>query len=169
MDRNCSNCQASLPEGATTCPSCGHAVVVKKKVPLWLWIVLGFGCGCPIAIVLIGLLATLIVPNVLERYASTSRDKARSGISSLVNALNEYAIRNRGEYPESLEALVTPDANGYTYLNAKQVPLDPWKHPYQYEAPVPDSGEHEPRVWSNGRDGLCGGQDDIDSRTMNND
>ena len=122
-----------------------------------------------VVIVIIGLLATLVVPNVLERFATASKQKAKTDITSILNALNEYAIRNGGKFPESLEALVQPDPTGYTYLNAKKVPKDPWKQEYQYEPPTPGSGDPEPHVWSTGKDGQNGGDDDIDSNTMNED
>jgi general secretion pathway protein G len=119
-----------------------------------------------VVIVIIGLLATLVVPNVLEKFGKATQEKAKADITQIVNALNEYAIRNAGKYPESLEALVTPDQNGYTFLNAKKIPKDPWKQEYLYEAPTPGSGEPTPRVWTYGKDGQPGGDDDIDSRTM---
>lgn len=167
MDRTCSNCRATVPEGSTACPSCGEAFVAKKRVPVWVWIVVGVGCGCPLAIVAIGIVATLVVPNVLDRYRTSSRAKATVDITGILNALNEYAIRNGGEYPESLDMLVVPDSSGYTYLNTTRVPRDPWKHEYRYEPPLLGAEDREPHVWSNGRDGMPGGDDDIDSRTMN--
>jgi general secretion pathway protein G len=120
-----------------------------------------------VVIVIIGLLATLVIPNVMEKFRTAGVEKAKTDIASLVNALNEYAIRNAGKYPESLEALVTPDQSGYRYLQATRVPRDPWKQEYLYEPPQPGSGMPDPRVWSNGKDGQPGGDDDIDSRTMN--
>lgn len=120
-----------------------------------------------VVIVIIGLLATLVVPNVMEKFRTAGVEKAKTDITALVNALNEYAIRNAGKYPDSLEALVTPDQGGYRYLQAQKVPKDPWKQEYQYEPPQPGSGNPDPRVWSNGKDGAPGGEDDIDSRTMN--
>jgi general secretion pathway protein G len=119
-----------------------------------------------VVIVIIGLLATLVVPNVLQKFFTAAQEKAKADITAIVSALNEYAIRNNGKYPESLEALVTPDPNGYRYLQAQKVPKDPWKQEYLYEPPTPGSGQPDPRVYSYGKDGQPGGDDDIDSRIM---
>ncbi|MBK7876574.1 MAG: type II secretion system major pseudopilin GspG [Planctomycetes bacterium] len=119
-----------------------------------------------VVIVIIGLLATLVIPNVMDKFRAAGVEKAKTDITSLINALNEYAIRNAGKYPESLEVLVTPDQNGYRYLQAQKVPKDPWKQEYSYEPPT-GSGNQDPHVWSYGKDGQPGGEDDIDSRTMN--
>ncbi|MBI5363714.1 MAG: type II secretion system protein GspG [Planctomycetes bacterium] len=172
----CPACQAAVPSDAAACPRCGAALATseaaqpaKKRFPTWAWVVLGVGCGCPSAIVVLGLLATLIIPNLLPKFDQdgVSARTARMDITSIVNALNEYAIRNMGRYPDSLEVLVIPDENGYRFLTSKRVPRDPWKQEYHYEPPTPDSSDPDPHVWSNGTDGVPGGGDDIDSRTMN--
>lgn len=120
-----------------------------------------------VVIVIIGLLATLVVPSVLEKFQFSSIGKSKADISQIVNALNEYAVRNQGKFPENLEALITPDQNGQRFLNATKVPRDPWKQEYHYEPPTPGSGEAMPHVWSDGPDGQAGSQDDVDSKTMN--
>lgn len=122
-----------------------------------------------VVIVIIGLLATLVIPNVMEKFRTAGVAKAKTDIAAIVNALNEYALRNAAKYPDSLEALVTPDQQGFRFLQAQKVPKDPWKQEYNYEAPQPGSGNPDPHVWSNGPDGTPGGDDDIDSRTMNDD
>lgn len=116
-----------------------------------------------VVIVIIGLLATLVVPNVISHYVAAAREKARADIAQLVNALNEYAVRNSGRFPDSLEALSVPDENGQTYLQGRKPPLDPWKHEYTYEAPPAGMPDARPRVSSNGPDGQSGGGDDVES------
>ena len=54
-------------------------------------------------------------------------------------------------YPEPLEELIMPDENGFTFLNAKTIPLDPGGNEYQYDPPMP--GQPEPRVYTLGKDG----------------
>jgi general secretion pathway protein G len=120
-----------------------------------------------VVIVIIGLLATLVVPNVMQRLSRAFGGKAKADIVSITNALDEYALNNSGKYPDSLEALVTPDENGHAYLRAKAIPLDPWKAEYMYDPPSP--GETEPRVYSYGKDGAPGGEGDdadIDNFTI---
>ncbi len=109
-----------------------------------------------VVIVIIGLLATLVVPNVIAKFFQAARTKARTDIVVLHQALDQYAINNGMQYPDSLEVLVTPDVNGHTYLNQNKLPKDPWKNEYQYEPP--QSGQPQPRVYSFGKDGQPGGE-----------
>ena len=111
-----------------------------------------------VVIVIIGLLATLVVPNVLQRFAFATKEKAKVDILSIESSLKEYAIANGGKYPDSLEALVTPDVNGHTFLDQPHVPKDPWGNEYLYEAPGP--GQPQPRIMSYGKDGQPGGEGD---------
>jgi general secretion pathway protein G len=122
-----------------------------------------------VVIVIIGLLATLVVPNVIKRFFQAQEVKAKTDISAIMQSLTEYAINNSGVYPDSLEPLVTPDANGHCYLEGYngKIPKDPWKHEYQYEPKQP--GHPQPRVISFGSDGAPGGEGDaadIDSDTI---
>ncbi len=111
-----------------------------------------------VVIVIIGLLATLVVPSVVKKFFTAQRVKATADITSIADAVDSYAIENNGRYPESLEALVTPDENGHTFLNQETVPIDPWGNPYNYEPPGP--GQPKPRVLSYGKDGIPGGEGD---------
>jgi general secretion pathway protein G len=111
-----------------------------------------------VVIVIIGLLATLVVPNVLQKFAFASKKKAQVDISTIDAALKEYAIANGGKFPDSLEALVTPDVNGHTFLDQNKIPKDPWGNEYMYEAPGP--GQPQPKVYSYGKDGQAGGEGD---------
>jgi len=114
-----------------------------------------------VVIVILGLLATLVVPNVIQRLGKAFGGKAKADIMAIDSALKEYYIQNGGRWPESIEALVTPDENGYTFLDRRSVPLDPWKNEYMYEPPT--SGEPRARVYSYGKDGQPGGDgDDFD-------
>ncbi|MFO1008839.1 MAG: type II secretion system protein GspG [Planctomycetota bacterium] len=112
------------------------------------------------------LVVTLIVPNVLEKWRPAVLPKARVDIHAIVFALHEYAAQHDGHYPDTLDELVVPDASGDRYLQAQRVPLDPWKNPYNYEPPDPAVGRVAPHVWTNGSDGLPGGDDDFDSAAL---
>lgn len=116
-----------------------------------------------VVIVILGLLATLVVPNVLGHFVHASTEKARADVAQLASALEQYALRNAGKYPESLDELVQPDANGQAYLNRRAVPADPWKHAYRYEAPAPGVPGARPRIVCDGPDGNPGTADDIES------
>lgn len=123
-----------------------------------------------VVIVIIGLLATLVVPNVLKKLSDAFGGKVKADIVTISSALDEYAINNSGKYPDSLEALVTPDLNGNTYLRMTKVPVDPWKNEYQYEPPHPP-GQPRPRVFTLGKDGQPGGEGDdadLDNEMISN-
>jgi general secretion pathway protein G len=111
-----------------------------------------------VVIVIIGLLATLVVPNVVKKLFTANVAKAKHDIMTIDNAVTSYAIENGGRFPDSLEALVTPDANGHSFLNTETVPKDPWGNEYVFE-PAP-SGSQKFRVISYGKDGQPGGEGD---------
>jgi len=111
-----------------------------------------------VVIVIIGLLATLVVPNVLQKFATASRGKAKADLTQLESALTEYNLANGGKWPDSLEALVTPDVNGYRYIKDTKIPKDPWGNEYMYDPPEP--GRPDVRVYSYGKDGQAGGEGD---------
>ncbi len=111
-----------------------------------------------VVIVIIGLLVTLVLPNVIQKMAVAQKGVARADITSLEQALSEYAIRNGNRYPDSLDVLIMPDENGYRYIQKSKLPLDPWKGEYVYEPPRP--GEPRVRILSYGKDGAPGGEGD---------
>ena len=120
-----------------------------------------------VVVVIIGLLATMVVPAVMKRLSIATGTTARVDIMTLSSALDEVAILNGGRYPDSLEALVTPDENGYTMIRASKLPNDPWGMPYMYDPPM--SGQPF-RVYSYGKDGMPGGEgDDADLSNLDED
>ncbi|GAB4151820.1 MAG: type II secretion system major pseudopilin GspG [Sphingomonadales bacterium] len=116
-----------------------------------------------VVIVIIGLLATVVVVNVLPSQDKAMVEKARADISLLEQALEMYRLDNLG-YPsidQGLSALVSPPAGlarperyregGYI----RRLPQDPWGNDYQYIEP----GEHGPfDLYSLGADGRLGGE-----------
>ena len=100
-----------------------------------------------VVIMIIGLLASLIVPNILGNKDKADQKKAVADITALENALEMYHMDN-GTYPDSsegLEALLHPPASiksQNTYREGgyiKRLPNDPWHHPYRFQSP----GDHE--------------------------
>lgn len=125
----------------------------------WMWILLGLGPFLVICLVLLGIVATLVVPNVLEKFAFVSRKKVEVDITSIDVAIKEFAIANGGKFPDRLEELTTPElGTGRTYLGGDHIPRDPWGREYMYEPPGP--GQPMPIVRSYGRDGQPGGEGD---------
>ena len=118
-----------------------------------------------VVIVIIGLLATVVVLNVLPSQDRAMSEKARADISLLEQALETYRLELFA-YPnakQGLQALVSqppglsrPDRyrkGGYV----RRLPADPWGQPYQYRIP----GQHGTLdVFSFGADGAEGGDGD---------
>jgi general secretion pathway protein G len=93
-----------------------------------------------VVILIIGLLALLIVPNVTGVSDRARATKAQADLSALKQALSAFYIDN-GYYPttdQGLQALITPPTNGRIpayyprggYLQS--IPPDPWGTPYVY-------------------------------------
>jgi general secretion pathway protein G len=108
-----------------------------------------------VVIVIIGLLATMVVPRLFDRFSDAQIQKAKVDISQIGNAVLDFATKNSGRFPDSLEQLVTPDQNGRRYLEQQTVPKDPWGNEYIYYPP--SGGETEPTIMTYGSDGSQGG------------
>ena len=114
-----------------------------------------------VVLVIIGVLAALIVPNVLERADDARTMAARTDVNNLVQALKLYKLDNQ-RYPtaeQGLSALVVKPTSGPIPPNWKpyldKLPNDPWNNPYQYLNPG-IKGEID--VLSFGADGQAGGE-----------
>ncbi len=117
-----------------------------------------------VVIVILGLLATIVVPNVLSYLGRANSTIAKTDINAICNAIDNYMINNASKAPDNLEVLTTPDEHGERYI--KVIPLDPWKNPDVYEPPM---GGKDYRVISYGEDGVPGGEgkaQDIDNVTV---
>lgn len=119
-----------------------------------------------VVIVVIAILASLVAPSVFQHVGAAKDATTRSQIEMLGAALDAYRLDN-GRYPttsEGLQALRaaptggTHDHNGWRgpYLR-KDIPLDPWKHPYSYQSPGTQSGGGYDLL-SFGADGKAGGE-----------
>ena len=114
-----------------------------------------------VVLVIIGVLAALIVPNVLDRTDDARATAARTDVNNLVQALKLYKLDNQ-RYPtaeQGLEALVRKPTAGAVPPNWKpyldKLPADPWGRPYQYANP---GVKGEIDVFSYGADGVTGGE-----------
>jgi len=114
-----------------------------------------------VVLVIIGVLAALVVPNVLDRAEDARVTAARTDVNNLMQALKLYKLDNQ-RYPsaeQGLDALVrkptagTPPPNWKNYL--EKLPNDPWGHPYQYANP---GVKGDIDVYSFGADGRAGGE-----------
>lgn len=118
-----------------------------------------------LVVIIIGILAAMVVPNIAGRGDQARITAARSDIeTSLASALDLYELDN-GRYPsteQGLRALIEKPStapvprnwNG-PYLKKKTVPKDPWGVEYVYAAP----GVHD----NNGYDLSSYGPDGVES------
>ena len=121
-----------------------------------------------IVVVIMGLLATVIMPRLLGRPEQARRMKAKVDIRNIEAALSLFKT-DTGRFPttsEGLEALVTdPGIKGYNsdaYLD--KVPVDPWGGRYIYLCPGVHGKDYD--LESYARDGEDGGTEnnaDIES------
>jgi general secretion pathway protein G len=114
-----------------------------------------------VVIAIIGVLAALIVPNVINRADDAKMAAARSDVNMLMQQLKIYRLDNQ-RYPsaeQGLEALVRKPEVGAIPPNWKpyldKLPADPWGQPYQYANP---GIQGEIDVFSLGADGQPGGE-----------
>jgi general secretion pathway protein G len=95
-----------------------------------------------VVVVILGILAAILVPKVMDRPDQARKTKARQDIRALEAALNLYKLDNY-VYPttdQGLEALIqkpsSPEPANWKeggYLD--RLPLDPWQQPYLYLSP----------------------------------
>jgi general secretion pathway protein G len=118
-----------------------------------------------VVIIVLGLLAGLVGPQVIGRVSEAKTTTARTQLDLLAVALDSYRLDN-GTYPtteQGLAALRTrptrapvPENWRGPYLR-KNVPQDPWGRAYLYASPpAPGASGFELRTL--GRDGKPGGE-----------
>ncbi|MDE3735176.1 general secretion pathway protein G [Metapseudomonas resinovorans] len=127
-----------------------------------------------VVVVILGILAALVVPQVMNRPDQAKVTVAKGDIKAIGAALDMYKLDNF-TYPntqQGLEALVSrpsgnPPAKNWNkdgYL--KKLPVDPWGNPYQYLSPG-SKGTYD--LYSLGADGKEGGsENDADIANWDN-
>ncbi|PMH68526.1 type II secretion system protein GspG, partial [Vibrio splendidus] len=115
-----------------------------------------------VVVVILGVLASFVVPNLLGNKEKADQQKAITDIVALENALDMYKLDN-SVYPttdQGLYGLVTkpssPEPRNYRdggYI--KRLPNDPWGNEYQYLSPG-DNGTID--IFTLGADGQEGGE-----------
>ena len=119
-----------------------------------------------VVVVIIGVLAALVVPNIMGNIDKAQVTKAKSDIRAIQTALNLYRLDNF-KYPtteQGLEALVRQPADPSIrnwkpggYLQNQRLTKDPWGNDYQYAYPGTHGSEFD--VFSYGADGQEGGEE----------
>lgn len=118
-----------------------------------------------VVVVILGILAAVVVPRVMDRPDQARTTKAQNDIRALESALNLYRLDNFN-YPtteQGLFALVTIPTSGDVPRNYRtggyidRLQKDPWGNEYQYLRPGRDGREYD--LYSLGADGRPGGED----------
>ena len=126
-----------------------------------------------VVIVILGILASMVVPNLMGNKDKADQQKAVSDIVALENSLDMYKLDN-SIYPtteQGLEALVqkptmSPEPRNYRdggYV--KRLPQDPWRNDYLLLSPG-ENGKID--IFSAGPDGQPGTEDDIGNWNLQN-
>ena len=126
-----------------------------------------------LVLAILGVIAAMVVPNLLGRQEEAYRKATRTNIAGLENAVKQYAAEHDGEFPSGngdtvFQLLLNPEVDPQTqkqrasYL--ERLPLDAWKNPLRYEFPPSGnrlSASGKPAIWSIGPDKQDGTSDDI--------
>jgi general secretion pathway protein G len=114
-----------------------------------------------VVVIIIGLLAAVIVPQVVSKVDEARVSKAKEDIQSLETALTEYRLDN-SQYPstdDGLQALIKqPNDPSVTHWHGPYVQRlsnDPWGRPYQYANPGTHGQPYD--LYTLGADGQPGG------------
>lgn len=117
-----------------------------------------------VVVVILGVLAALVVPQIMSRPEQAKITAARSDIKAIATALEIYKLDNH-RYPttqQGLEALVKKPTGMSSALNwnpdgyLKRLPKDPWGNPYQFLTPGREGSAYD--LYSFGADGRSGGE-----------
>lgn len=116
-----------------------------------------------VVVAIIGLLAAFVGPRLFGNVGKSEVTTAKAQIEAFSRALESYRL-DTGQFPDTslgLQALVVRPADSSRwngpYLQ-KEVPMDPWGHPYVYKRPGVNNKDFE--IVSFGRDGVPGGSNE---------
>jgi general secretion pathway protein G len=104
-----------------------------------------------VVIVIIGLLATVVMINVLPATDRAATTKAKADIATLEQGVEMYRLNNL-RYPNGQEGLQSIVSGGHV----RRLPNDPWGNAYRYVMPGRAGQPFE--IYSLGADGREGGE-----------
>jgi general secretion pathway protein G len=120
-----------------------------------------------VVLAIIALITGIVGPRIFGAADKASVQAAQTQVKMLRNSVESFRLEV-GRYPttqEGLNVLVKAPADPQAaarwrgpYLSENEVPLDPWKNPYQYA--VPGAGGQPFALYSFGSDGKRGGEGD---------
>ncbi len=104
-----------------------------------------------VVLLILGLLATVVIINVLPATDKAAETKAKADVATLESATELYRV-SKLAYPSAADGLQALAREGYV----KRLPKDPWGNPYHYAAPGRDGRPFD--IYSYGADGREGGE-----------
>jgi general secretion pathway protein G len=120
-----------------------------------------------VVVVIIGILAGLVAVRTRSYLIASKQNAAKVEIAKITQALDTfYAAHDR--YPANEEGLqvLTQKSTAFTDGLLNKVPLDPWKHAYQYNCPGRKSAYEVICLGADGREGGEGAERDISSEDL---
>jgi len=116
-----------------------------------------------LVVIIIGILAGLVVPNIVGRGEEARRQAAVADINGGIAAALDLFELDNGTYPEKLDNLVRDPGTVKNWRGPyvkKGIPKDPWGNSYLYKFPgVQNTASYD--LSSGGSDGQDGTADDI--------
>ena len=108
-----------------------------------------------IVVAILGLLATVVVSNLMGSLDNAKINITRTKISQVESAVKRYYL-DFSDYPDSMKDLVNPGSGRPAYV--KKAPKDDWNRELIYKR---SSGDTPFVIYSMGPDGVKGNKDDI--------
>lgn len=113
-----------------------------------------------LVLAILGVIAAMVVPNLLGTQQSAYIKTTRQSISALEATARQYAVNHDTEWPQNLDQLLQPETIGTQTTPAllDKIPTDAWGTQLQYEY---SPGQTRPVITSFGPNKQQGGGDDI--------
>ena len=102
-----------------------------------------------VVVAILVILASVGTISVLRFLEGAKQDKARTDMQTLYKACKAYYVQTNGQWPQSLEELVTPPQGGRSFVEqGTEALVSPFnRQPYQLSyRQSPTSGEEEPVI-----------------------
>jgi len=114
-----------------------------------------------LVVVIIGILAAVVMPRVINARTEALKNAAKADVSSFALGVDMYLL-DVGQLPADLKDLVVdPGVDKWAgpYLKEKRIPKDGWGSRYVFKKAGERAVDYE--IYSLGPDGLDGTDDDI--------
>jgi general secretion pathway protein G len=110
-----------------------------------------------VVIAIIGLLATFVAPNVMQRFREAKVQTTKARMAQLKQPIEAYRL-HYNRVPDSLEELLEPHEKnmGEAYIESRSQIVDAWENNFRFER----ISNNKYDIISLGADGVEGGEND---------